>query len=296
MPSGNEIRQGIEANWHQYLSKYGNLFSSKEIQGSSPPSVFVGTYGYPKVSVGPMLPPVHGDTSILDMPEKWIGKSLEEIVNFRLNLIRGIKNISATQCEGRYIEDLQEMTMALNPTDTEIEFVKPTFPVTSVDEQSAPFGPLGKIKNAKFSSTNADSSIEKVYYDHDLKADDAVMQLYNSGIDISKIQKCFSIGMMGVTRKLVPTKWSITATDDIISKTLMLQILDFDIIDSFNVFSFPILEIYFLLYYFHIGGCLKCRKHGMMVHPLVLEMIMKMQKEFHIHRQLLGHTLQQNSV
>ena len=238
MTSGNEIRHGIETNWHQYLSKYGNLFSSKEIQGSSPPSVFVGTYGYPKVSVGPMLPPVHGDTSILDMPEKWIGKSLEEIVNFRLNLIRGIKNISATQCEGRYIEDLQEMTMALNPTDTEIEFVKPTFPVTSVDEQSAPFGPLGKIKNAKFSSTNADNSIEKVYYDHDLKADDAVMQLYNSGIDISKIQKCFSIGMMGVTRKLVPTKWSITATDDIISKTLMLQILDFDIIDSFNVFSF----------------------------------------------------------
>jgi hypothetical protein len=172
------------------------------------------------------------------MPEKWIGKSLEEIVNFRLNLIRGIKNISATQCDGRYIENLQEMSMASNPTDTEIEFVSPTFPVTSVDEQSAPFGPLGKIKNAKFSSANADNSIEKVYYDHDLKADDAVMQLYNSGIDISKIQKCFSIGMMGVTRKLVPTKWSITATDDIISKSLMLQILDFDIIDSFNVFSF----------------------------------------------------------
>ena len=135
MPSGNEIRQGIEANWHQYLSKYGNLFSSKEIQGSSPPSVFVGTYGYPKVSVGPMLPPVHGETSILDMPEKWIGKSLEEIVNFRLNLIRGIKNISTTQCEGRYIENLQEMAMSSNPADTEIEFVKPTFPVTSVDEQ-----------------------------------------------------------------------------------------------------------------------------------------------------------------
>ena len=238
MPSGNEIRQGIETNWHKYLSKYANLFSSKEIQGSSPPSVFVGAYGYPKVSVGPMLPPVHGDTSILDVPEKWIGKSLEEIVNFRLNLIRGIKNIPSVQCEGSYIENLQEMTMSSSPTDTEIEFVKPTTPVTSVDEQSAPFGPLGQIKNAKFSSTHANRVIEKVYYDHDLKADDAVMKLYNSGVDVSKIQKCFSIGMMGVSRKLVPTKWSITATDDIISNTLMSQILDFDIIDSFNVFSF----------------------------------------------------------
>ena len=234
----DEIKHGIEANWHHYLNKYGNLFSSKEIQGSSPPSIFVGRYGYPKVAVGPMLPPVHGDTSILDMPEKWIGKSLEEIVNFRLNLIRGIKKLSVNQTEGRLIENLQEIAMSSNPTDTEIQFVKPTSPVTSIDDQTAPFGPIGEIKTAKFSSSHATMSIEKVYYDYDLKADDAIMKLYNSGIDISKIQKCLSIGMMGKNRKLVPTKWSITATDSIISKSLMLQILDFEIIDSINIFSF----------------------------------------------------------
>ena len=234
----DEIKQGIEANWHHYLNKYGNLFSSKEIQGSSPPSIFVGRYGYPKVAVGPMLPPVHGDTSILDMPEKWLGKSLEEIVNFRLNLIRGIKKLPVNQTEGRLIENLQEIAMSSNPTDTEIQFVKPTSPVTSIDDQTAPFGPIGEIKTAKFSSSHATMSIEKVYYDYDLKADDAIMKLYNSGIDISKIQKCLSIGMMGKNRKLVPTKWSITATDSIISKSLMLQILDFEIIDSINIFSF----------------------------------------------------------
>ena len=234
----DEIKQGIEANWHHYLNKYGNLFSSKEIEGSSPPSIFVGRYGYPKVAVGPMLPPVHGDTSILDMPEKWLGKSLEEIVNFRLNLIRGIKKLSVNQTEGRLIENLQEIAMSSNPIDTEIQFVKPTSPVTSIDDQTAPFGPIGEIKAAKFSSSHATMSIEKVYYDYDLKADDAIMKLYNSGIDISKIQKCLSIGMMGKNRKLVPTKWSITATDSIISKSLMLQILDFEIIDSINIFSF----------------------------------------------------------
>ena len=234
----DEIKQGIEANWHHYLNKYGNLFSSKEIEGSSPPSIFVGRYGYPKVAVGPMLPPVHGDTSILDMPEKWLGKSLEEIVNFRLNLIRGIKKFSVNQTEGRLIENLQEIAMSSNPTDTEIQFVKPTSPVTSIDDQTAPFGPIGEIKTAKFSSSHATMSIEKVYYDYDLKADDAIMKLYNSGIEISKIQKCLSIGMMGKNRKLVPTKWSITATDSIISKSLMLKILDFEIIDSINIFSF----------------------------------------------------------
>ena len=53
---------------------------------------------------------------------------------------------------------------------------------------------------------------------------------------ISKIQKCFSMGMLGKIRKLVPTKWSITATDDIISKHLVGEILDFPLIDSCRVF------------------------------------------------------------
>ena len=63
-------------------------------------------------------------------------------------------------------------------------------------------------------------------------------QLYNSGIEISKIQKCFSIGMLGKKRKLVPTKWSITATDDIISKSIVDEILENNLIDTYKIFSY----------------------------------------------------------
>ena len=236
--SGNDVRKGIETKWHEYLTKYGNLFSSDEISGSSPPSVFVGSYGYPKVGVGPMVPPIHGDTSILDMPERWTGKSLEEIVNFRLNLIRGVNKVSITQTDGRFIENLQEVAMSSGPIDSEIKFMKETTPVTLIDGQAPPFGPIGEIKNVKFSPTSSNKLIERVFYDSDLKANDAVMKLYNSGINISTIQKCFSIGMLGRSRKLVPTKWSITATDDIVSNSIVTEILDYDILDSFNVFTF----------------------------------------------------------
>ena len=236
--NSRDIRTAIEAKWHESLSKYGHLFSSDSLSGTSPPSVFVGSYGYPKVSVGPMVPPIHGDTSLLDSPEKWKGKSLEEIVNFRLNLIRGVKKISNEQTDGRYIESLQEVTMSSKPTDSDLLFQKPTSPKVSLDGESAPFGPVGEIKSAKFSGTSSVKSIEKIFYDKDLKAQDAVMTLYNSGIEISKIQKCFSIGMMGQKRKLVPTKWSITATDDIISKSLAGEVLDYSLIDSYKVFSY----------------------------------------------------------
>jgi len=236
--SSRDIRKAIELKWHEHLSKYSNLFNSDNVSGSSPPSVFVGTYNYPKVFVGPMVPPQHGDTSIFDLPEKWVGKNLEDIVNFRLNLIRGIKKISVDNPIGHYIEDLQEMTMGSSPTDSEIQFYKNTAPTISLDGDSAPFGPVGEIKKVKFSSSASVKTIETSYYDKDLKADEAVVRLYNSGVEISKIQKCFSLGMFGIKRKLVPTRWSITATDDIISKNLVENILDYDSIDFSQVFHF----------------------------------------------------------
>ena len=236
--SSLEIREKIQNNWQEYLSKYGNLFTSDSINGSSPPSVFVGSYGYPKVGIGPMLPPVHGDTTLLDNPEQWIGRSLEEIVNFRLNLVRGIQKLSVENTQGRFIENIHEVAMSSRPIDSDLQFHKTTSPVTTIDGENPPFGPIGDIKSAKFSGGRAEKSIERVYYDHDLKAQDAVLTLYNNGIEISKIQKCFSVGMLGKKRKLVPTKWSITATDDIISKSLVSEILEFDLIDSCRVFSY----------------------------------------------------------
>ncbi len=239
MPIGSqEIRREILGRWHEALSKHGNLFSSDSISGASPPSVFVGSYNYPKVFVGPMVPPTHGDTSLLDSPEKWRGKSLEDIVNFRLNMVRGIQKIPIEQTKGRYIENLQEVAMSSKPIDTDLTFKKSPSSNISLDGESAPFGPIGEIKSVKFSGTTSVKPIEKTYYDKDLKAHDAVLNLYNSGIEISKIQKCFSIGMLGQKRKLVPTKWSITATDDIICKSLTDEILDYSLIDSCKVFFY----------------------------------------------------------
>jgi hypothetical protein len=233
-----DIRRSILSKWHESLSKYGNLFSSDSISGTSPPSVFVGSYNYPKVFVGPMVPPIHGNTELLDSPEKWKEKSLEEIINFRLSLVRGIQKIPIEQTEGRYIENLQEITMSSKPTDLDLIFNKNVSSNISIDGESAPFGPIGEIKSAKFSGSTSTKPIERIFYDRDMKAQDAVLKLYNSGIEISKIQKCFSIGMLGQKRKLVPTKWSITATDDIISKSMVNKILENNLIDTCKIFSY----------------------------------------------------------
>ena len=233
-----DIRRSILEKWHEALSRHANLFSSDSVSGTSPPSVFVGSYNYPKVFVGPMVPPIHGDTALFDNPENWIGKSLEDIVNFRLNLVRGIKKMPIDQTDGRYIENLQEIAMSSKPIDSDLVFEKTLSSNISIDGESAPFGPVGTIKSTNFSKGSSVRSIERTFYDTDLKAQDAVVNLYNSGVEISKIQKCFSIGMLGQKRKLVPTKWSITATDDILSSSLQDDVLDYSLIDSCQVFFY----------------------------------------------------------
>jgi len=39
----------------------------KDLEGSSPPSVFIGSWNYPKVLAGPMIAPMHGDTAVMDV-------------------------------------------------------------------------------------------------------------------------------------------------------------------------------------------------------------------------------------
>jgi len=69
--------------------KIKNISLKKEIYGSSPPSVFVGRIGYPKVYIGPAAPSFLGDTEIYDKPEGWINKPLEEILDYMFSLILG---------------------------------------------------------------------------------------------------------------------------------------------------------------------------------------------------------------
>ena len=70
-------------------SKTMKLIDATDIEGSSPPAVFVGRYGYPKVDIGPLIPPEFGDTSIMDKPELWGNKSIDEITDFRFRIVRG---------------------------------------------------------------------------------------------------------------------------------------------------------------------------------------------------------------
>ena len=99
-------------------------------------------------------------------------------------------------------------------------------------------------KRQDINSSKWDKRIEKVYYDDDLRASDAVVYLYDRGVLVSRIQRAFSVGAFGVEkqRKLVPTRWSITAVDSIISNNLIEKIKRYPEINEFRVYESTYLD------------------------------------------------------
>lgn len=250
MATANEIKKRLEDNWIEFLNANSAKLASETLAGATPPSVFIGRYGYPKVKVGPMVPPLHGDTTIFDKPEMWFGKSLEDIVNYRLSLVRGVSDVNVHVPSGRYIESLQELAMAAKSAESEVLFEKK--PIADIEREkdlgeSAPFGPVAPLKSFRTASLSIDKRLEKVYYDKDLHAAEAVVDLYKEEVEVSRIHRVLSVGMLGLqkNRKLVPTRWSISATDDIISVSLIKSLVSNAQIDFFEVYKYSHLGNYY---------------------------------------------------
>jgi len=228
------------------IATYGNLVSSEQIDGSTPPGVFVGRFGYPRVSVGPLIPPYHGDTTILDAPELWLGKTIQEIVDMRYSLVRGKTRVSIFDAQEPFgiVDRLQELTMSAAPAESEARFArKPGGPLTLSDEVQ-PFGPSAPLRSFQAWGVKADTRIEKAYYDRDLNAADAILTLHEDGVQVTRIQRALSMGMFGVgsRRRLVPTRWSITAVDSTISERLLDDIKHLPTIDDFRVHTFQYID------------------------------------------------------
>jgi len=225
------------------------LINSEDIAGASPPSVFIGRIGYPYVYAGPLVPPVQEDTSLYDLPEFWFGKTIDEIVGFRSMLVRGKHRVHVKKFEeaGKIIEKTRELALASKPVDVELTLKKKPRGFLVLDDEVQPFGPSAPIRDLNIGNPYWDHHVEKAYDDTDLKAAEAVLELYNKGVFITKIQRAFSVGAFGLkkNRRLVPTRWSITAVDSIVSKALMEKVKQFPELSEYRVYESRYLDSVF---------------------------------------------------
>ena len=199
--------------------------------GSSP-TVFVGRFGYPNVNVGIMAPPqIDENAWLLDAPRYW-GKNkftIPQMIDIRSELINSRFGMNI-KGQNKLLEIGREVTMASKPVEVEINLSKkPSFKM-SFNKFSAPSGPKASLKKAQITSNSKiEKKVDYVVSDTDFKATPAINYLFEKGYDENFISRLLSIGNLGVKtdRKLVPTRWSITATDDSIGRNLIKEVKDY---------------------------------------------------------------------
>lgn len=225
---------------YYYKMKTVELIKGDELSGSSPPDIFIGSYGYPNVFISPMVPPLHGPTEVLSTPEMWRGIDIPKIVEYRTLLVRGMYKSNVYNVEKGKVEELiRDFALAEKNVDANIEFTRKPELRAVFDENSQPFGPTAPMKNIETGNIVSDKKLEKAYSDIDMDATTAMLELYEKGVPVSKIQKALSAGLLGLgkNRKFVPTRWSITAVDDTISKNKINNAKEYESIDSILVYE-----------------------------------------------------------
>lgn len=229
-----------------------SLITSNEIFGSSPPAIVVGEDQYPNINAGILLPPETGDTMIFDAPKAWYQQrmGLEDIFQYRISLVNAKKRFENTSARNpdKYLGMIQEIAASSLSLDTEVTLKNKPRIALYFDPHAPPYGPTGLLEKARITENpKIERKVDYVTSDTDLKAVKGVNILYKEGYDVYHISKILSVGLLGlkIQRKLVPTKWSITATDSIIINNLLKEVKHYNLINEFRIYEGNYLGNYF---------------------------------------------------
>jgi hypothetical protein len=217
---------------------YAKISSYKKIEGqlkseefdSSSKTPFVSRFGYPNISVGVLAPPGVEDASEYDAPRNWAKNEYQipKILELRSAMVNSRFPALAKGGGSKELESAQELTMAERPVGVDVTLKrKPSFKITLRPEVT-PMGPSADLEKIELTENpRVPKEVERAVSDGELKAVDAISEM--KGADEGYITRLLSVGLLGMKkdRKLVPTRWAITATDDTVGKLKIQKIRDY---------------------------------------------------------------------
>ena len=251
--------------------QYKDIGKISKFDSISPPSVFIGSkLKYPEMNVG-ILSPLEKEEEawIYDDAKFWAENnlSIEDVLKLRGSLLnsRFKSNALSPRMTNKFVDIAQEIAIASKPVELEIELKNKINLDNKPDRVLTQHGLSAGLKSAKISSNvKVDQKVDKIIND-EIKANEGIQFLYKNHFDEYTLSKILSVGVMGLkkNKRLVPTRWSITATDDSIGKFLLEKIRTYKWIENYelffgeflgnqylimlfpNVFSYELFELYF---------------------------------------------------
>ena len=227
----------------------------KESFFGSTPNVFIGRFGYPHVNVGILSPTQDIEQSwYSDAPRTWREEqlSIPSIVDLRARLVNA-RTKADVRSQNKMITLAQDTSKSLKPVDVEIALeTKPRFSM-QYESIATPMGAQATLKHASATENiSVKRKVDKMTSATDLVSSEGLSYLHQHGFDEYFLTKLFSTGNLGVAanRKLVPTRFAITAVDDILSKKQIEQIKTFPLLDTCQVYFGNNLGNYYLVILF----------------------------------------------
>jgi hypothetical protein len=224
--------------------KSKNLRNISKLDSNSPPSVFIGSkLKYPLVNVGILSPLQREDNAwIYDDAKYWANNDFQinDVLKLRDNLLnsRFQSTVHDTRTSKNFVQIAQEIAVASKPVDIEIELKNKLNFGRTRDKVMAPHGIRAGLKKAKITSNvKIDQHVDRMIND-EVKSVEGIGNLYKHGFSEYTLSKILSVGVLGLkkNKKLVPTRWSITATDDTITKILLNNVRNYPVIENSELF------------------------------------------------------------
>ncbi len=210
------------------LLKYTNILPriAEVYSGISPPAIFIGRYNYPRVMVSTL-------SSDFNVPENLYPLKLDDILLYRTSLYR-VGNVQRVDRQSKMIDRIKEISLSSSSIGINAEVHK-IERALDINHISTPMGPriiAGSIDLVN--EPKVPKRIDTLHNDYDLNALSAVWEIYNHGFSNEYITRLLSGGALGkkIDRRLVPTRWAITAVDDIIGKKLIEKVREYEPLES----------------------------------------------------------------
>ena len=213
--------------------------------GAVAPEIFVGSGGYPTVATG-VVTPVDPELPIeaYRTDGRWYSADLDitDVFDRRAVSIHSHQRHPVTDVAETWdgiIGTQREVALADTPVSVDLAFRgRPQLSVDT-DAVATPIGPRAPLATAELTENpHISRPVAKVLEDDEWHAGGAMRYLYRRGYDVYAIESILAAGALGVAsgRRLVPTRWSITATDDAIGGLLRGQIRNQPSIDTTEVY------------------------------------------------------------
>ena len=220
--------------------------SKKELDACSE-WLLVGEYGYPKVRYGPLtaMSPYPWE------PEEWARKRLDfaNILRFRMMTVYPFQRKHIYKPPDVY-DPLGETVASIKPIDVELYLKKPPKMRLRLDASIPPVGGSAPLKKIELEENpKIPKKVESILSDR-IKATKAVELLYRWGASIYYIEKIFSGGFLGIEerRRVVPTRWGITAVDSILGNAFLRDIKYSPSIENVELYHWEYLgNIYYIV-------------------------------------------------